>query len=179
MIFATRYASPIGSLTLAGDGKRLLGLWMDGQKYFGGTVAESWSESTGVRPFDETKRWLDRYFAGRNPSIDQLPLAPRGGEFRRGVWRILRGIPYGRVITYGQIAQQMAAKAGKARMSGQAVGGAVGRNPISVIIPCHRVVGANGSLTGYSGGMAKKIKLLELEGVDMRNLFVPKKGTAL
>ena len=129
--------------------------------------------------FDRTKDWLDRYFDGEKPVADELPLAPVGRKFRHEVWRILCEIPYGEVITYGDIAKKMAAKMGRTSMSGQAIGGAVGHNPVSIIIPCHRVVGANGSLTGYAGGIPAKIKLLELEGVDMSRLFVPKRGTAL
>lgn len=122
---------------------------------------------------------MDRYFKGERPEIAELPLAPIGGEFRQTVWKILCEIPYGQVITYGEIAKKIAQKRGLNRMSAQAVGGAVGHNPISLIIPCHRVVGTNGSLTGYSGGLDKKIRLLEFEGVDMSNLYRPKKGTAL
>lgn len=129
--------------------------------------------------FKTAKNWLDRYFTGEKPVISELPLRPIGGEFRQGVWNILREIPYGEVTTYGDIAKKMAVKLGKRSMSNQAVGGAVGHNPISIIIPCHRVVGANGSLTGFSGGIGKKVKLLEFEGVDMSRLFVPAKGTAL
>lgn len=129
--------------------------------------------------FDAAKRWLDRYFAGKRPVISELPLSPIGGEFRQLVWRILCEIPYGQVITYGEIAQQIAVKMNRTTMSSQAVGGAVGHNPISIVIPCHRVVGTNGSLTGYAGGIGTKVKLLELEGVDMSRLFVPKTGTAL
>jgi methylated-DNA-[protein]-cysteine S-methyltransferase len=117
--------------------------------------------------FVAAKNWLDRYFDGQKPDIFELPLVPHGSDFRREVWRILCGIPYGETITYGSIARTMAIKAGKARMSAQAVGGAVGHNPISTIIPCHRVVGANGSLTGYAGGVDKKIKLLKHEGIDL------------
>ena len=123
--------------------------------------------------------WLDRYFAGGRPSLCELPLAPAGSEFRQGVWSILCEIPYGEVTTYGDIAKKVAARMGNKSMSAQAVGGAVGHNPISIIIPCHRVVGSNGSLTGYAGGIKTKIKLLELEGADMTPLFTPKKGTAL
>jgi methylated-DNA-[protein]-cysteine S-methyltransferase len=123
--------------------------------------------------------WLDDYFAGKKPKLSRLSLAPTGSEFQQQVWRILTEIPYGELTTYGKIAKEVAQRMGKARMSAQAVGGAVGHNPISIIIPCHRVVGANGSLTGYGGGMEKKIKLLEHEEVDMTGLFVPKKGTAL
>ncbi|WP_295925618.1 methylated-DNA--[protein]-cysteine S-methyltransferase, partial [uncultured Akkermansia sp.] len=125
------------------------------------------------------KDWLDRYFAGGRAPIAQLPLAPVGGEFRQAVWKILCGIPYGEVTTYGEIARKMAARGNRRSMSAQAVGGAVGHNPISIIIPCHRVVGTGGSLTGYAGGIAAKIRLLELEGVDMSRLFMPKRGTAL
>jgi len=126
--------------------------------------------------FDAAQKWLDRYFAGEKPGISEFLLAPIGGAFRQGVWVILCDIPYGEVITYGDIAKKMAVKMGKDSMSGQAVGGAVGHNPISIIIPCHRVVGSNGSLTGYAGGIQTKVKL---EGVDMSNLFVPKRGTTL
>jgi len=181
MYYSTVYSSPIGAITLAcdGDGENLVGLWTEGQKYHGDTIPEVMVEKNGIPLFDTTKKWLDRYFAGKKPSISELPLAPIGGEFRQGVWNILREIPYGQVITYGGIAQKMAEKMGKKSMSSQAVGGAVGHNPISIIIPCHRVVGSNGSLTGFSGGVQMKRKLLELEGVDMSGMFVPKKGTAL
>lgn len=179
MFYSTTYPSPIGDITLATDGENLVGLWMAGQKYFGETIPEKMTERDDQPVFHAAKNWLDRYFAGEKPEISELPLQPIGGEFRQMVWRILCEIPYGEVITYGDIAKKMAAMRGKETMSSQAVGGAVGHNPISIIIPCHRVVGANGSLTGYSGGVGKKIKLLELEGVDMSRLSVPKKGTAL
>ena len=181
MYYSTTYPSPIGLITLAcdGDGKNLVGLWMEGQKYHGDTIPEAMIERDDIPLFDKTKKWLDRYFKGEKPEISALPLAPIGGEFRQGVWNILCEIPYGEVITYGGIAKKMAAKMNKESMSSQAVGGAVGHNPISIIIPCHRVVGSNGSLTGYSGGVKTKTKLLELEGVDMSALFVPQKGTAL
>lgn len=179
MYYSTACSSPIGTLTLACDGDRIVGLWLDGQKYHGGAISEQMMEKSDIPVFDAAKTWLDRYFSGEKPAISELPLAPIGGAFRQGVWDILCGIPYGKVITYGDIAKKMAAKMGKSSMSSQAIGGAVGHNPISIIIPCHRVVGANGSLTGYAGGVHKKIKLLEREGVDMANLFVPKKGTAL
>ena len=130
-------------------------------------------ENNDLPIFDQTKQWLDRYFAGEKPAISELPLVPIGSAFRQAVWSILCEIPYGKMITYGDIARKLGVQ------SSQAVGGAVGHNPISIIIPCHRVVGANGSLTGYAGGVQTKIKLLELEGVDMSRLFVPKKGTAL
>lgn len=175
--YTMEYDSPIGMLTIASDGKNIIGLWMNGQKYFADTLGDNASEAS-LPVFDETKEWLDSYFKGENPEMT-LPLAPEGSEFRRQVWDILCEIPYGEVITYGDIANEMAKKRGKEKMSAQAVGGAVGHNPISIIIPCHRVVGSNGSLTGYSGGMEKKIGLLRLEGLDMGEFFVPTKGTAL
>lgn len=122
---------------------------------------------------------LINIFRVKNPAVSELPLAPRGGKFRQTVWKILCQIPQGQVLSYGEIAKIIARQTGKKSMSAQAVGGAVGHNPISIIIPCHRVVGTNGSLTGYAGGLDTKIKLLELEGVDMSRLFRPKKGTAL
>ncbi|HCF71712.1 MAG TPA: cysteine methyltransferase [Syntrophomonas sp.] len=179
MYYSTNYQSPVGTLTLASDGDNLVGLWIEGQKYHGNTIPEEMTKKDDIPVFKTTKNWLDRYFAGGNPAISELPLAPIGGEFRQGVWSILCEIPYGEVITYGDIAKKMAVKMNKTRMSSQAVGGAVGHNPISIIIPCHRVVGSNGSLTGYGGGIGTKVKLLELEHVDMSRLFVPKKGTAL
>ncbi len=181
MYYQTTYPSPLGLITLAcdNDGQNLVGLWTEGQKYHGDTISEAITEKNDISLFETTKKWLDRYFAGENPDIFELPLAPIGGQFRQGVWSILREIPYGEVITYGSIAKKMAEKMGRKSMSSQAVGGAVGHNPISIIVPCHRVVGSNGSLTGFAGGISMKIKLLELEGVDMSNLFVPKKGTAL
>jgi len=181
MYYSTTYQTPIARVTLAcdGDGKNLVGLWTEGQKYHGDTLPKAMTSRDDMPIFHDTKKWLDRYFAGKKPEISELPLAPIGGEFRQSVWKILREIPYGQVTTYGDIAKKIAAKMGKAKMSSQAVGGAVGRNPISIIVPCHRVVGSNGSLTGFSGGMRTKVKLLELEGVDMSGLFVPKKGTAL
>ncbi len=181
MYHSTIYQSPIGAITLAcdGDGKNLVGLWTEGQKYHGNTIPEKMVEKNDIPLFDKTKKWLDRYFAREKPAISELPLAPIGGEFRQGVWNILCEIPYGEVMTYGGIAKKMAEQMGKKSMSSQAVGGAVGHNPISIIVPCHRVVGTNGSLTGFSGGIQTKMKLLELEGVDMSGMFVPKKGTAL
>lgn len=179
MYCSTTYASPIGMITLACAGDNLVGLWMEGQKYFGDTIPEKLAEKNDMPVFTKTKAWLDRYFAGKKPKISALPLAPIGGEFRQGVWNALCEIPYGEVVTYGGIAKKMAEKMNKRSMSSQAVGGAVGHNPISIIIPCHRVVGSNGSVTGYSGGVDMKLKLLELEGFNTAGLFIPKKGTAL
>lgn len=178
MTYTTTYASPPGTITLASDGDSLTGLWNEGQKYHGGGVDGPTAPDDGLSVFAAAKGWLDRYFAGERPDASALPLAPAGSDFRRAVWEILRRIPYGEVITYGDIARQMAAKSGRATMSAQAVGGAVGHNPISIIIPCHRVVGTGGSLTGYAGGIPMKIRLLELEGVDVARFSIPKKGTA-
>lgn len=179
MYYSAHYTSPLGPLMLAGDKDNLVGLWMEGQKYFAATVKDGFRESPDIPALVCAKKWLDAYFAGKKPAISGLPLAPVGGEFRKAVWEILCDIPYGSYTTYGEIAKKMADRTGKKSMSSQAVGGAVGHNPVSIIIPCHRVVGANGSLTGYAGGISKKIKLLEHEGVDMSGLFVPAKGTAL
>ncbi len=178
MIFKTEYNSPIGNITLASDGKYLLGLWIEGQKYFQGSVNEEMVEDDSLKIFKDTKNWLKRYFAKQKPDIKELPLAPKGNEFRQAVWRILCEIPYGEVTTYGEIAKKIAKIMNKTAMSAQAVGGAVGKNPVSIIIPCHRVIGTNGSLTGYAGGINIKVKLLELEGVDMSKMFVPKNSTA-
>ena len=179
MLYSAQYSSPLGSLLLASDEDSLVGVWFEGQKYFAATVAEEMTGKSGLPVLAAARVWLDAYFAGRKPALSDLPLAPQGGAFRKAVWDILCEIPYGEVITYGEIAKDMAARTNKASMSSQAVGGAVGHNPISIIIPCHRVVGASGSLTGYAGGIDKKIKLLQHEGVDMSGLFVPTKGTAL
>lgn len=179
MFYSATYASPLGELTLACDEENLVGLWMEGQKYFGNTIPDAMTKKEDLPLFHTVKNWLNRYFAGEKPEISELPLRPIGGAFRQSVWRILCRIPYGEVMTYGAIAKKTAEQSGRKTMSSQAVGGAVGHNPISIIIPCHRVVGANGSLTGYAGGIDKKIQLLELEGVDLSRLFVPAKGTAL
>ena len=177
MTFIQHYDSPLGGILLAADESGLTGLWFDGQKYFARDLpAERVEQNTPV--LSEAKRWLDIYFAGQEPDFTP-PLHPIGSGFRQAVWNILLQIPYGRTTTYGEIARQLAAKQGLARMSAQAIGGAVGHNEISIIIPCHRVVGTNGSLTGYAGGIDRKVKLLELEHTDMSGFFVPKKGTAL
>lgn len=179
MVYTSHYNSPIGALLLAVRDEKLAGVWMEGQKYFPGSLEEE-TRGRGSSPvLRQADLWLDRYFAGERPAISELPLAPMGSEFRKEVWRILCEIPYGETTTYGNISQTLAARRGLERMSAQAVGGAVGHNPISIIIPCHRVVGSNGSLTGYAGGLQKKIQLLTHEGVDMERLFVPKRGTAL
>ena len=171
----TRYASPLGTIFLAADNGALAGLWLEGQKYFAATLDEAAVEWDDLPVFRQAAAWLDAYFA-KQPLPDLPPLAPRGSDFRQAVWRLLLEIPYGQVTTYGALAQILRDRGISA--AAQAVGGAVGHNDISLIIPCHRVVGASGSLTGYAGGVDKKIKLLELERADMKSFFVPKKGTA-
>ena len=177
MIWTSEYMSPLGRITLACDDEALVGLWFNGQRYFGSVLPEVTAQREHPL-FAEAGRWLDIYFAGGQPDFTP-PLHPVGSAFRRSVWEILLQIPYGQTTTYGEIARQLAEKQGLARMSAQAVGGAVGHNKISIIIPCHRVVGTNGSLTGYAGGIHKKEQLLELERADMSHFFLPEKGTAL
>lgn len=177
MIYTLKYSSPLGGILLAADEIGLTGLWFDGEKYFADNLPAEHSERE-TPTLAEAVRWLDIYFSGREPDFTP-PLHPVGSRFRQEVWNILLQIPYGKTVTYGDISKQLAEKMGLERMSAQAVGGAVGHNEISIIIPCHRVVGTNGSLTGYAGGIDKKIKLLELENTDMSRLFIPKKGTLL
>lgn len=158
------YSSPLGKMTMASDGKTLTGLWFDGQKYFGAGFWEDKRnyEQKELPVFEETIRWLDLYFRGKEP--DFLPeLSLRGTEFRKEIWKLLLEIPYGKTTTYGELAEKIAKKKGLLAMSAQAVGGAVGHNPVSILVPCHRVVGSDGSLTGYAGGMEKKLALLTLE----------------
>ena len=161
---------------MAADDAGLVGLWFVGQKHFAPGLTQAREQETPV--LAAAGRWLDLYFAGRRPHFTP-PLHLTGTEFRMAVWSLLREIPYGETTTYGELARQLAQRLEVPHMSAQAVGGAVGHNPVSLIVPCNRVVGADGSLTGYGGGIARKVKLLELEHADMRGLFVPKKGTAL
>lgn len=176
-MYTLHYDSPLGGILLAADEAGLTGLWFDGEKYFADNLPAR--HTVGETPIlAETKRWLDIYFTGREPGF-LPPLHPIGSAFRQSVWELLLRIPYGQTTTYGEIARQLAAKRGLARISAQAVGGAVGHNEISILIPCHRVVGMSGSLTGYASGISKKAKLLELERADMSALFIPKRGTAL
>lgn len=164
---------------VASDGENIVGLWMEGQKYFANTIKNEVIIEEDLPVFKKTKEWLDRYFEGKKPSIDELPLTPIGSPFRQKIWNMLCEIPYGKVITYGDIAKRIAKLENIESMSSQAVGGAVGHNPISIIIPCHRVVGSGGSLTGYAGGIDKKVRLLEHEGCDMNKFKIPTKGTAI
>lgn len=177
MTYIFHYHSPLGGITVSSNGNEITGLWFDGQKYFGDTLPDNYEEKT-LLIFEETKRWLDIYFSGKAPDFTP-PLKMETTAFRKAVWKIMLTIPFGQTMTYGEIADSIAKQRGLAKMSAQAVGGAVGHNSISLIIPCHRVVGANGSLTGYAGGIEKKVQLLIMEKADMSALFVPKKGTAL
>ena len=177
MTFIQHYNSPLGGILLAADEIGLSGLWFDGEKYFADHLPKEHIEQDSP-VLSQTRRWLDVYFAGSEPK-ELPPLHPVGSPFRQAVWKILLQIPYGQTVTYGDIAKKLASQQGLARMSAQAVGGAVGHNEISIIIPCHRVVGTDGSLTGYAGGIDKKYKLLELERADMNQFYIPKKGTAL
>lgn len=163
MDYIYRYNSPIGSMTMASNGTSITGLWFDGQKYYAQTLSESYEEKL-LPVFEDTIRWLDTYFGGEIP--DFIPeLSVQSTPFRKTVRDILLTIPHGQTMTYGEIADILAQQMGKKKMSSQAVGGAVGHNPVSIIIPCHRVVGADGSLTGYAGGIDRKKYLLELEGI--------------
>ena len=177
MQYTTTYQSPLGEILLAADDIGLTGLWFDGEKFYADSLDPDHEERM-VPVFELVKKWLDIYFSGRKPDF-MPPVHMIGSEFRRQVWKILREIPYGETITYGALAKRIAEEKGLKRMSAQAVGGAVGHNEISIIIPCHRVVGSDGSLTGYAGGIDKKERLLMLEGVNMENFYVPTRGTAL
>ena len=164
--------SPLGKLVMSSDGSALTGLGLASQQ--AAAVADSHPQEKVLPIFQETARWLDTYFRGRAPSFaPNLQLS--GSDFQKRVCEIMLTIPYGETVTYGEIAARIARERGIPRMSAQAVGGAVGANPILIIVPCHRVIGADGNLTGYGAGMERKIQLLKLEKVDMTNLFVPRK----
>ena len=177
MGYTCTYKSELGEILLAADEIGLTGLWFTGQKYFASTLPDE-HIPRGTPVLSETKEWLDVYFSGKETDFTNA-IHPAGSPFRQAVWQILLQIPYGQTMTYGEIAKKMAQMQDAPHMSAQAVGGAVGHNEVSIIIPCHRVVGKNGSLTGYAGGIEKKIALLELEHTDMSGFFIPKKGTAL
>lgn len=164
MMYKSIYNSPLGPITLVSDGENLIGLYLEGQVHFEQAIKEEVITRDDLSVFMLINNWLDRYFAGEVMEILDLPLRLEGSPFRKSVWQILSKIPYGKLITYGDIAKEMALLTGKERMSAQAVGNAVGHNPISIIVPCHRVVGSDGKLTGYAGGLDLKIKLLEIEG---------------
>ncbi|MCM1153775.1 MAG: methylated-DNA--[protein]-cysteine S-methyltransferase [Roseburia sp.] len=176
MQYTSRYESPLGGILLAADESGLTGLWFEGQKYFA-LYLDKENEEKELPIFEQARKWLDIYFSGKEPGF-KLPLHFTGSAFQREVWEILYQIPYGQTVTYGDIASQLAEKKGLDRMSAQAVGGAVARNAISIIVPCHRVVGRNGSLTGYAGGIDKKIALLKMEKGYQDTFFVPRRSTA-
>lgn len=163
------YDSPLGRMWLVEDGTGLCGVWFVGQKYYAEGAEEVQEEKTVV--LQETVQWLDSYFSGQKPEL-LPPLHLKGSPFQKEVWDLLKEIPYGRTTTYGKLAARLAERRGIAHMSAQAVGGAVGHNPVSILVPCHRVIGSNGSLTGYAGGMERKRWLLEREGVDTSVFFM-------
>ena len=182
MTYCTEYETGlIGALTLASDGEAITGCWFNNDRYFGIGVDESAGDierKDDLPVFDQARDWLDRYFAGEAPDPRELPLGARATEFQMRVREAMLDIPYGKTTTYGAIAERIAKETGR-RQSARAVGGAVGHNPLCLIVPCHRVVGANGSLTGFGGGLDMKVKLLEHERAMQSTFFHPKKGTAL
>ena len=162
MRYTDNYVSPMGNIVLAGDGTALTGLWFEGQKWSGTGLTDG-AERAELPVFGQTKKWLDIYFGGGEPAFTPA-VALRGSEFQIAVWNVLNAIPYGKTVTYGEIAKNLTVVTGR-KTSARAVGSAVGRNPVSIIVPCHRVLGADGSLTGYAGGAERKRELLRLEGV--------------
>ncbi len=164
MQYTCHYDSPLGRILIAADESGVTGLWFEGQKYFARGLEEEHRENDHPA-LEAARHWLDLYFSGTDPGV-AVPLNPRGTEFQMRVWKILLTIPYGRTMTYGEIAARIAEETGAGHMAAQAVGSAVGHNSISLIIPCHRVIGSNGSLTGYAGGIERKRRLLELEGIQ-------------
>ncbi|MGN0488772.1 MAG: methylated-DNA--[protein]-cysteine S-methyltransferase [Ruminococcus sp.] len=173
MEFIWKYNSPLGELTLESDGENLTGLWFENQQHHRNGLLENYTEKD-LPIFKQTKQWLDIYFQGKEPGFTP-PLKTNGTVFREKVWEILRTIPYGTTVTYGEIAKEIGTARNMKKLSAQAVGGAVGHNPIGIIIPCHRVIGASNNLTGYSGGLDKKVSLLEIEGIDTSSLHFPDK----
>lgn len=171
MIYKTYYSSPIGKLLLASDGNNLNGLWIENQKYYPHKMINQLIDNENLEIFKEVKNWLDKYFKGEKVNINNLKLNPSGTKFQKEVWKVLCDISYGEITTYKEIAEKVAINLNKANMSAQAVGGAVGHNQISIIIPCHRVIGSDGNLTGYAGGIDKKIKLLQIEGHNTNKFY--------
>lgn len=176
MHYISDYQSPLGEILLAADSVGLTGLWFKGQKYFAPSIGND-CEVKKTAPIDAAREWLDEYFSAKKPTVE-VPLHFEGSEFQKEVWTLLCDIPYGETTTYGEIAEKVAKTHGKTHMSAQAVGGAVGHNKIGIIVPCHRVVGSNGSMTGYAGGISKKVELLKIEKAWQEGFFVPKKSTA-
>lgn len=171
MIYTAKYNLPIGQVLVASRNSKLIGLWLEGQKYYLGDLKDNIKENEREEILIKTKKWLDRYFDNKHPKIEELEIELIGSEFRKSVWKLLCEIEYGKVTTYSDISKKLMKILNKEKMSAQAVGNAVSHNPISIIIPCHRVIGKNGKLVGYAGGIDKKIKLLEHENVDKNNLF--------
>ncbi len=177
MQYTSKYNSPLGEVLISADDEGLTGVWLVGQEYFDLYLDEE-TEEKEIDIIKGAKRWLDMYFSGEEPDI-KIPLHFKGTDFQNEVWQILCTIPYGKTMTYGDIAHILAKRRGIKRMSAQAVGGAVGRNEISIIVPCHRVIGSNGNLTGYAGGINKKIELLKIEKSYSDKFYIPKKSTAM
>ncbi len=169
MLFIAHYPSPIGSVSLASDGENLTGLWFDGQRYDRGSLQGACLAERDLPVFSLAKKWLDIYFSGSAPGFTP-PLNVEGSAFRKTVLDILREIPFGCTMTYGEVAREVALRMGKPLMSAQAVGLAIGHNPISLVVPCHRVLGKNGKLVGYAGGLERKAFLLRNEGIKLRTL---------
>jgi methylated-DNA-[protein]-cysteine S-methyltransferase len=165
MEYIRKMTTPVGILTVSSDGQNIYGLWIEGQKHFAKTLGKNVSEQN-LPVFENVQEWLDIYFSGKEPDF-MPPLMPRGSPFQKSIWNILCKIPYGKTTTYGELAKQFERENNGKHTSARTVGGAVGHNPVSLFIPCHRVIGKNGNLTGYAGGIATKIKLLKLEGVNI------------
>lgn len=179
MEYKSLYNSSLGTIILTSDGKYLTGLWFTSSRFSHLREVQEEDINDELEIFKKTKKWLDEYFKGNKPNPNDISMKLNGTDFSKEVWEILKTIPYGKVITYGDIAKILENKLKVKKMSSQAVGHAVGYNPISIIIPCHRVVGAHGNLTGYGGGLDVKIGLLKIEQVNMDNFYKPKKGNAL
>ena len=171
------YKAPFAKIYMQSDGEYLTGLWFEGSRDV--LKHQCYFEEADLPIFDQTSKWLDIYFSGKNPDFVPKYKIDNLTPFRKQVIDIMNEIPYGKTVTYNDIAIKIARLRGVKKMSAQAVGGAVGWNPICIIIPCHRVVGTNGSLTGYGGGIKNKVELLKIEKIDMNQFFIPKRGTAL
>lgn len=167
--FKSYYNSPLGKIIIVTDNASVCGVYFDNQKYMPENL-EDYEINDNILAIKEVKNWLDEYFEGKNPSVKNLSIKLIGSEFKLLVWSVLKTISYGKTLTYGEIAQMLAKKMNKEKMSARAVGSAVGHNPISIIIPCHRVLGKNNKITGYAGGINKKLELLKLEGINVNNL---------
>ena len=172
MHYLNHYESPLGAMTMASDGDRLTGLWFDGQKYDRSTINDEAALEPDLPVFTRTAQWLDTYFGGTDPGFTP-PIRVEGSDFKRMVTSIMLSIPFGATSTYARIAAEVARRTGRTHMSAQAVGGAVGRNPIVLIVPCHRVLASNGGLRGYAGGVDRKERLLQMEGVNVSGLSTP------